>query len=151
MGSVYAEIILKNANDNANCARGLIKEQDVHSVTVNALVDTGAMSLVINEDMCKKLGLRIIGEKSALVANGKRVYCKVTEPVEINWKNRASSIRAVVVPGARKVLLGVIPLEDMDLMVNPGTRELIGAHGDTVECLICNLGGEHENSYGIAV
>ena len=135
MGTVYAEITLKNAVDGAIYERGLIKEEDVRSVSVTAIVDTGAMSLVISEELCEELGLGIKGEKNALVANGQRVLCKVTEPVDIYWKNRYTSLPAVVIPGAEKVLLGVIPLEDMDLIVNPVTQELIGAHGDVVECL----------------
>jgi len=35
--------------------------------------------------------------------------------------------------GAENVLLGAIPLEGMDLMINPKTQELVGVHGDTVE------------------
>ena len=139
MGTVHADITLKNAADNANYERGLIKEEDVRSVTVSAVVDTGAMSLVISEELRQKLGLNVKGEKMALVANGQRVLCKVTEAVEIRWKNRYSSIPAVVIPGAAKVLLGVIPLEDMDLIVNPVTQELVGAHGDVIECLVLAL------------
>ena len=135
MGTVYAEITLKNARDNGKAREGLIMEEDARTVTVQAIVDTGAMSLVIDEELCDKLGLKIQREKYALVANGERVKCKVTEAVEVHWKNRLSILSATVIPGAKKVLLGAIPLEDMDLIVNPVTQELIGAHGDIVECL----------------
>jgi hypothetical protein len=73
--------------------------------------------------------------KAALVNDAKEV-CKVTEPVEIHWKNRDTACPAVVVSGSGDVLLGAIPLEDMDLMVNPARRELIGVHGDEVVCLL---------------
>ena len=135
MGTVLAEITLKNATDNVNHERGLIKEGDVRSETVTAIVDTGAMSLVITEELRQKLGLSIRGEKPVLIANGLRLSCKITEPVEICWKNRYSSQNAVVIPGAEKVLLGAIPLEDMDLIVNPVTQELVGAHGDIMETM----------------
>jgi len=135
MGTVYAEITLKNARDEGKAQEGLIKAEAVRAVTVQAVVDTGAMSLVIDEELRQELGLAIKGEKNALVANGQRVICKLTEAVEIHWKNRISTLSAVVIPGAKKVLLGAIPLEDMDLMVNPVTQELVGAHGDSVECL----------------
>jgi len=134
MGTVYAEITLKNARDEGKAREGFIEAADVRAETVQAIVDTGAMSLVINEELCQKLGLAINGEKYVLVANGERVYCKVTEAVEIHWKNRLSILSAVVIPGAKKVLMGAIPLEDMDLIVNPVTQELVGAHGDIVEC-----------------
>ena len=135
MGTVYAEITLKNGADRVRFIDGHIGEKDIRSVSVTAIVDTGAMSLVITEDLREKLGLLIMGEKTVHIANGQRMSCKVTEPVEINWKNRSSSLQAVIIPGAEKVLLGVIPLEDMDLIVNPVTLELAGAHGDKVECL----------------
>jgi len=37
---------------------------------------------------------------------------------------------------AETVLLGAIPLEGMDLMINPKTQELAGDHGDTVEYMV---------------
>jgi len=133
MGTTYAEITLKNAYDEGKAREGLIKEHEVRSVTVQAVVDTGAMSLVINEELQQKLGLKVMRVRSALVANGQRVTCNETEPVEIYWKDRGASVNAVVIPGAELVLLGVIPIEHMDLMVNPVTQELVGAHGDLVE------------------
>jgi len=42
-------------------------------------------------------------------------------------------MRAITVPGLPKVLLGLLPLEEMDLIVNPSRHELVGAHGDTIE------------------
>ena len=134
MGTVYAVISLKNARDEGGRRAGLMKAEDVRSVNVKSVVDTGAMSLVITEKLCQKLGLEKIGEKFVRIANGQRVSCKLTEAVEIHWKNRISILSAVVIPGAKTVLLGTIPLEDMDLLVNPVTKELAGAHGENVEC-----------------
>ena len=135
MGTVYAEITLKNAFDGGKFREGLISEQDVRSATITAIVDTGAASLVITEELRQELGLAITGNKIARTANGQRVSCDVTEAVEIHWKNRNTTLPAVVIPGADTVLLGAIPLEDMDLLVKPVSRELVGAHGDTVEFL----------------
>jgi hypothetical protein len=64
-----------------------------------------------------------------------RVACKVTEPVEIRWKDRSTACRAVVMPGAENILLGAIPLEDMDLMVNPVKQVLEGVHGNEIVTL----------------
>ena len=134
MGTTFAEITLKNTFDDGKAREGLVKEQDVRSVTVQAVVDTGAMSLVINEELQQKLGLAVTKKRYALVANGQRVLCYETDPVKIIWKERDTTVCAVVIPGAKIVLLGVIPLEAMDLMVNPVNQELIGVHGDSVEC-----------------
>ena len=130
MGNVHATITLKNVKDMGFASGGYIKEEDIRSVTVNALVDTGSMSLCITEEICQKLGLGILETRSVHIANGERVSCQVTEPVEILWKNRHTTCKSVVIPGAEIILLGVIPLEDMDLTVNPVSQKLVGAHGD---------------------
>jgi len=136
MGATFAEITLKNAYDEGKAREGLIDQLDIRSVTVQAVVDTGAMSLVINEELQQKLGLTAIKKKFVQIANGQRVSCDETEPVGIYWKDRHSSLRALVIPGAKTVLLGAIPLETMDLMVNPVTQELVGVHGDSEECFV---------------
>jgi hypothetical protein len=43
---------------------------------------------------------------------------------------------AVVIAGSDQVLLGAIPLEDMDLIVDPKRQQLVGAHGNEVVCLV---------------
>ena len=54
----------------------------------------------------------------------------------MQWKSAGKTVvPALVIPGAEKILLGAIPLEGMDLMVNPVSQELAGIHGDDVEFL----------------
>ena len=136
MGNVFAELTLKNSGDVTNVNRGIIKENEIRSLTVTALVDTGAITLVINEDMQRKLGLALRGEREATVANETKVMCKITDPVEVHWKNRFTAIPALVMPGGAGVLLGAIPLEDMDLIVDPARQALIGAHGDEIVSIV---------------
>ncbi|MDR2053734.1 MAG: clan AA aspartic protease [Treponema sp.] len=136
MGTVYAEITLKNTGDSIKVRDGIIPEKEVRGTTVRALVDTGAGTLVINEEVRQKLGLRIKGLRRAELADGAKQVYQVTEPVEVQWKDRESTCRALVLPGSKEVLLGVIPLEDMDLIVDPASQELKGAHGDEVVCLV---------------
>jgi clan AA aspartic protease len=129
MGNVYAEITVKNAFDVGNARAGQITENDVRTVTLTAIVDTGARTLVINEEIFKQLGLSVMETRNINVAGGGKVLCKVTDPVQIQWKNRFASVNAVVMPEG-KPLLGVIPLEFMDLIVDPIRQELVGANGD---------------------
>jgi clan AA aspartic protease len=133
MGMVYTEIKLSNLYDLGFAKRGHIKPEEVRTATVNAVADTGSMYLVITEELRQQLGLDIKEEKTANIANGQRVTCQVTEAVEVQWKDRDVVLPALVIPGANKVLLGALALEGMDLMVNPVTQEVVGAHGDSVE------------------
>ena len=129
MGNVYAEITVKNAFDVGCANAGQISENNVRTVTLTALVDTGASTLVINEDIFNQLGLSVVETRTINIAGGGKMAGKVTSPVNIHWKNRSASINAVVLPEG-KPLLGVIPLEFMDLIVDPVRHELVGAHGD---------------------
>ena len=130
MGMVHTEITLINAGDITACERGILKEPEIRKTTVQAVVDTGAMTLVINEELRQLLGLGVKGERIATLANNAKQRVKVADTVEVHWKNRTMACQPWVVPESGMILLGVIPLENMDLMVDPVHLELVGAHGE---------------------
>jgi clan AA aspartic protease len=132
MGLVHAEISLKNVKDVIKAEEGLVSEQAIHQATVTALVDTGAITLVINEKLRLQLGLGIQGERQVTLANTAKEMVKIADPVKIQWKNRDMICRPLVISGDGKILLGAIPLEEMDLMVDPARNELTGIHGDEI-------------------
>jgi clan AA aspartic protease len=124
------EITLSNAADISNARAGLIPNTKIRKMTVKAMPDTGAWTLVINEDIQQKLGLAIEETSQSTLADGKTGVYEVTEGVKIQWKNRSIILPAVVVPNAKEILLGALPLEAMDLMVDPVHEQLVGVHGD---------------------
>ena len=63
MGIVQEEITLKNARDKMKAEEGYIKESEIRQNTVQAVVDTGAMNLVINEKLRRQLGPGVVGTK----------------------------------------------------------------------------------------
>jgi len=132
MGLVHTEITLKNGGDVVKAAEGDIKQTDVRQVTVQTLVDTGAWTLVIDEQTRRHLGLRILGTESAALADGSQEFYSLAGPLEVNWKDRRASCDALVLPDADEILLGAIPLEAMDLTVNPSSEKLTGVHGAQV-------------------
>jgi hypothetical protein len=131
---VYANITLKNGGDVTAARRGYIGADKVRELSVRAMVDTGTLTLVISEQVRLKLGLDLRGQQTV-----RSNPVPVTEPVEVSWKDRSMSCQALVTEdagwededddGEGAVLLGVLPLEGMDLMVNPVNRELADAHG----------------------
>jgi clan AA aspartic protease len=136
MSIVRTDITLKNAVDVANAETGLVKDSDIRQTTVKALVDTGAWTLVINEAIREELGLRTVRKDYGTLADGTQSVYNMAGPVEIHWKNRWATCEALVLPEAREILLGAIPLEAMDLMVHPLKEEVVGAHGDQIMHLI---------------
>ena len=127
MGTVYDEIVLRNATDVVMKRRGLIKESEIRHITVQAVADTGALTLIINEAVREALGLQIIAE--AWLADGAAPNCQVTEPVEISWGDRSMICRPLLIASAPEVLLGAIPMEDLDIIVDCKRQCLVGIHG----------------------
>jgi clan AA aspartic protease len=132
MGIVHTDITLKNVKDMFMVEKGLIPEQEVRQITVKALVDSGAWTMVINEDTRAKLGLETTKTAPGKLADGNLAEYKLTDPVEIWWKDRSVICEALVIPTADENLLGAIPLEAMDLMINPRKQEVMGVHGDQI-------------------
>ncbi|GHU80690.1 hypothetical protein FACS189468_1170 [Spirochaetia bacterium] len=129
MSITYTEITLKNAGDTIRVKEGLIKASEARKITVQAMVDTGSTDMVINEAVRQKLGLDIEGSEKIELANNRFEACPVTEPLRVYWKDRSTVCTAVVMPGESEVLLGALPMEAMDLTVNPARQEVVGAHG----------------------
>ena len=130
MGYVHTNITLKNAYDVLNAQHGVISEPEVRQTTVQAMVDTGAATLVINEAIRQELGLEIYMEKEVRLANNASETVKVADPIQVYWKNRQMVCLPWVMPGNGEILLGAIPLEEMDLIVDPKYQEVVGAHGE---------------------
>jgi hypothetical protein len=86
--------------------------------------------LVINEEVRQKLGLVIEDTVESSLADGSSSEYGLTEPVKIYWKDRDFSLPAVVTPNGNDILLGALPLEGMDLYVDPVNQRLAGVHGD---------------------
>ncbi|MDR2245803.1 MAG: clan AA aspartic protease [Treponema sp.] len=136
MSEVRTEITLVNIGDQNDADRGYMPRDQVRRLTVNAVVDTGAWTLVINEEIRQKLGLKVKEKSETIVAGGGKVPSRITEYVEIRWKDRNTACEAVVLPDEEDVLMGAYPLEGMDLMVHPKKQEVIGAHGDKVRNVV---------------
>ena len=125
MGLVYADIALVNSFDITAARKGLIAKEDIKQLSVKALVDTGAITLTINEAIASQLDLTVLERTDVVLADGSHSKRDVVGPVDIRFKNRSTSVRALVLPQADEVLLGAIPLEGMDVIIDPLAEQLI--------------------------
>jgi clan AA aspartic protease len=130
VGTFTEKITLANTRDIGNARDGLIPDTKIREVTLNAMPDTGAWTLVINEEIRQKLGLAVVKTVKSSLADGSTTEYGLTEPVEIRWKDRDISLQSVVIPNAGDILLGALALEGMDLYVDPVNQRLAGVHGD---------------------
>ena len=111
MGLVNGHLILKNP-----------RLPNLAPVEVHALVDSGATHLCIPEHVQLQLELEPIDTKEVTLADGSRNRVPYVGPIELRFKNRVGFAGALVM--GDQVLLGAIPMEDMDLVIIPKTRTL---------------------------
>jgi clan AA aspartic protease len=111
MGLIETTIILSNPSN-----------ADLASMQVSALVDTWALHLCIPEHIALQLQLKELEKREVILADGKRQLCAYCGPVKVTFQNRSCFVGALVLGDS--VLLGVIPMEDMDLVVEPATRKV---------------------------
>lgn len=112
MGLTYATLGLTN----------LFNRQQVQ---VRALVDTGATFMCVTEEVALQLGFDVseVGQQMAILADGRQRRVPKIAPIEIAFENRTYVTEAVVL--GNEPLLGVIPLEAMDLVVDSRRQALI--------------------------
>ena len=125
MGIIRATLRLVNTADEIKLEEGMIIEEAVRKIEESFLVDTGAYMLSINETMRTKLGLRNIGYESYELADNSKQQFEVVGPVSVYFANRNTMCLALVLPGDTDPLLGVIPMEDMDVILNPRLQTII--------------------------
>ncbi|MHC4870651.1 MAG: pepsin/retropepsin-like aspartic protease family protein [Planctomycetota bacterium] len=91
MGLIYAELELVSADDVALNRKGFIEDDKVKKEIVNALVDSGAYMMCINEHIKTQLDLPVVDTMEAELADGTSRKVDVVGPVIINFKNRTTS------------------------------------------------------------
>ena len=111
MGYVYADISIVNP-----------KKEELKSISAKALIDTGAMTLCIPEHISLQLGLTPIENREVITADGKSHIVPYVGPVQIRFGNRTCFTGALVLGDS--VLMGAVPMEDMDLIVHPSKQEV---------------------------
>jgi clan AA aspartic protease len=124
MGAVMTQVKLWNRTDLDDAKRGLIPAAAVREVSLEAMVDTGAVTLVIPEDAARALGLSLVLLGMATLADGTRRQIPKMGPLRIEILGRQMSCDAYVTPAGTTPLIGQIPLAELDLIVDPGTREV---------------------------
>ena len=96
---------------------------DLEPVEIEALADTGSMHLCIPRWLQQRLKLEESEKKVVTLADSRQARVPYVGPIELRFGNRTGFSGALVM--GEQPLLGAIPMEDMDLVVVPRTREVI--------------------------
>lgn len=106
MGIVYVDLQLSNSS-----------EPGLEEITANAVVDTGAIELVIPEHIAIQLKLGELSPREIRLADGSRRKVRYAGPVKLELQGRDCFTGAIVM--GDRVLLGAVPMEQMDVVVVP--------------------------------
>jgi clan AA aspartic protease len=104
---IHAHIELRNA-----------ARPEVKSFSANALVDTGAAHLCIPQHVALQLGLKAIDQREVVISDGTLKLVDYVGPIAVSFRGREAFTGALVL--GKEVLLGMIPLSDLDLIIEPG-------------------------------
>ncbi len=111
MGLVYSEITLSNP-----------VRQELKPINVKCLADNGSTYLVLPEHIATQLQLTVLETREATTADGSSHAVPYAGPVRITFENRNCFVGALIM--GNEVLLGAVPMEDMDLVVLPKLLKL---------------------------
>jgi clan AA aspartic protease len=125
MGLVYADVELTNAADIIKASSYVIGEEEIKRMHLNILVDSGALMLAINENIQEYLQVPFVEKRKAQLADSTIKEYDVVGPIELRFQNRKVLCSAMVMEGDSEPLLGVIPMEEMDVLIHPTRNELI--------------------------
>jgi clan AA aspartic protease len=123
MGLVYVDLRL-----------GHFERSDIEEINADALVDTGAINLCISQAIATKLKLTKIATKKATLADGSVQHVDVVGGIQVSLMGRSTVTTALVL--GNQVLLGAIPLEDMDFLVDAPRQRLIPADPNSINAVV---------------
>lgn len=112
MGLITARIELSNPRNSG-----------IKPMTVKSLVDTGSLHLCIPEHVAIQLELEELYKREVTTADGKKHLVPYMGPVVVKFENRGCFTGALVF--GDEVLLGAVPMEDMDVLISPAKQALI--------------------------
>ena len=124
MGEIVAKVELENPGDRALALRGYGPESGVRRSSVDAVVDTGAVMLVLPRNVVERLGLEEQRTVVVTHADERREERPLAGPVTVRIGNRSMNTDCVVGPPRSEPLLGQIVLEALDLIADCANRTL---------------------------
>ena len=123
MGEIVVNLDLENYVDRSNAASG-IRTDPVRRVQLNGIVDTGAVMLMLPQNVVEQLGLETLRRAVVTYADERRDERPVAGPVAVEVCDRFMVTECVVGPPRSEPLVGRIVLEALDLIADCASRTL---------------------------
>ena len=125
MGEIVVDAELENPIDRGVFERGYGKESDIRRTSVRAVVDTGAVMLMLPQNVVERLGAAVSGTVIVTYADERREERPTAGPFTLRLCNRSMPVDCIVGPPLSEPLIGQIVLERLDLIADCTNRILV--------------------------
>jgi len=125
MGRVMTAATVENIGDVWNAKQGIILNDQIRKIEMEALVDTGATLLSLPTRMIQQLGLEPVTTKRVISSKGS-TESTMYSAVRLTIMGRSCTMDVMEVPDDVPALIGQIPLEHLDFVIDPREQKLIG-------------------------
>jgi clan AA aspartic protease len=124
MGKILIQLTITNRLDEGRAAKGDISAEAVRSVTLdNVLVDSGATTLCLPQDVIAQLGLDLLKEVDVAMPSGLG-RARIFQDAKISLLGREGTFECLELPGGKQALIGVIPLEALGIELDQRNQQL---------------------------
>ena len=124
MGRITTTLKISNRADQVLATRGFIPPEQVRSLTLqNVLIDTGATTLCLPQNVIAQLGLELLKEVDVATATGIG-KARIFQDAKISLLGREGTFECLELPEGRDALLGVIPLEALGIELDLQNQRL---------------------------
>ncbi len=118
------KIKLTNYSDIVLAERGHLRREQIRTMEIEALIDTGASTLILPADVVAHLGFAQVEVRKMRLADGSLIDSPRVSGIHLEICGRDMFTSAYVMPAGTTPLIGQIPLEELDLIVDPKRQEL---------------------------
>ena len=129
MGEVRVKVELENYVDRELARSGTLAQDRVRSQFVEVVVDSGAVMMVLPQDLVEALGLRILRKAIAVYADERKVEVNMAGVVSVKVAGRTVETNCLVGPPGSEPLLGQVVLEQADLLIDCANQQLVTRPG----------------------
>ena len=130
MGEIRTEVRLENEGDREHFLRGGCDESEIRHTRVEGIIDTGAVTLMLPQNVVERLGLGNKGTAFVSYADERRDERPLAGPVSVRIGNRAMVTNCVVGPPLSEPLIGQVVLETLDLIADCTKRTVTPRYPD---------------------
>ncbi len=122
MGEIKAKVRFENDRDMALHEEGGLSKRKVRKASVEAVIDTGAVMMLLPRDLVEALGLKFLGKTVVTLADDSKIELEQAGPVRLTIAGRTWNTDCLVGPPGCETLIGQLVLERLDLIVDPTRR-----------------------------